>query len=150
MADDQAMLKLLAAVDVAGAKAVIVGDHHQLDAVEAGGGLEALINRHGHAVHVLVENIRQRDPAERAALEHLRNGKVTDAVDCHVYVAADDLNHAVEDLCAEWSADRRNDGSWTTMSRRWTEFADDRTWRRRSHPRCALRAWSLSGSPFRR
>ncbi|MBI2709807.1 MAG: AAA family ATPase [Actinobacteria bacterium] len=41
MADDQAMLQLLAAVDVAGAKAVIVGDHRQLDAVEAGGGLEA-------------------------------------------------------------------------------------------------------------
>lgn len=81
MADDQAMLKLLAAVDVAGAKAIVIGDHHQLDAVEAGGGLEALINRHGPAVHVLAENIRQRNPAERAALDQLRNGKVADAVD---------------------------------------------------------------------
>ena len=81
MADDKAMLKLLAAVDIAGAKTVIVGDHHQLDAVEAGGGFEALINRHGPAVHVLDENIRQRDPGERAALEQLRNGKVADAID---------------------------------------------------------------------
>src|SRR5581483_5387931 len=81
MADDEAMLKLLAAVDVAGAKAVIVGDHRQLDAVEAGGGLEALTNRHGPAVHVLDENIRQHDPAERGALEQLRNGRITDAVD---------------------------------------------------------------------
>jgi conjugative relaxase-like TrwC/TraI family protein len=81
MADDRAVLKLLAAVDVAGAKAVIVGDHRQLDAVEAGGGLEALINRHGPAVHVLHDNIRQHDPAERSALRQLRNGKVAAAVD---------------------------------------------------------------------
>ncbi len=81
MADDQAMLKLLAAVDVAGAKALVVGDHHQLDAVEAGGGLEALVDRHGPAVHVLDENIRQRDLGEREALEQLRNGKIAKAVD---------------------------------------------------------------------
>jgi ATP-dependent exoDNAse (exonuclease V) alpha subunit len=80
MADDQAMLKLLAAVDVAGAKAVVIGDHRQLDAVEAGGGLEALINRHGSAVHVLDENIRQRDPAECLALEQLRAGSVPNAL----------------------------------------------------------------------
>ena len=81
MADDQAMLKLLAAVDVAGAKAVVIGDHLQLGAVEPGGGLEALINRHGPAVHVLDENIRQRDPGERAALAQLRSGDVGEAVD---------------------------------------------------------------------
>lgn len=74
MADDQAMLKLLAAIDVTHAKAVIIGDHHQLGSVESGGGLEALISRHGAAVHVLDENVRQRDPGERAALEHLRTG----------------------------------------------------------------------------
>ena len=81
MADDQAMLKLLAAVDVAGAKAVVIGDHLQLGAVEPGGGLEALINRHGPAIHVLDENIRQRDPGERAALAQLRSGEVGEAVD---------------------------------------------------------------------
>ena len=81
MADDQAMLKLLAAVDVAGAKAVVIGDHLQLGAVEPGGGLEALVNRHGPAVHVLDENIRQRDPGERAALAQLRSGDVGEAVD---------------------------------------------------------------------
>jgi conjugative relaxase-like TrwC/TraI family protein len=81
MADDPAMLKLLAAVDVAGAKAVVIGDHRQLGAVGPGGGLEALVNRHGPAVHVLDENIRQRDPAERQALEELRAGSVAAAVD---------------------------------------------------------------------
>jgi ATP-dependent exoDNAse (exonuclease V) alpha subunit len=81
MADDPAMLKLLAAVDVAGAKAVVIGDHRQLGAVGPGGGLEALVNRHGPAVHVLDENIRQRDVAERQALKELRAGSVAAAVD---------------------------------------------------------------------
>lgn len=81
MTDDRAMLKLLAAVDVAGAKAVVIGDHRQLGAVGPGGGLEALVNRHGPAVHVLDENIRQCDPAEREALEELRAGSVAAAVD---------------------------------------------------------------------
>ena len=64
-----------------GAKAVVIGDHLQLGAVEPGGGLEALIIRHGPAVHVLDENIRQCDPGERAALVQLRSGGVGEAVD---------------------------------------------------------------------
>jgi conjugative relaxase-like TrwC/TraI family protein len=111
MADDQALLKLLAAVDVAGAKAIVVGDHHQLDAVEPGGGVEALINRHGPAVHVLDENIRQRDPAERTALEHLRSGKVAVAVEW--YRDNDRLrtgptrDDALDAAIAAWDADLR-------------------------------------------
>lgn len=70
------MLKLLAAIDVAGAKAVVIGDYRQLDAVGAGGGLEALVRRHHPAVAVLDENIRQHLPDERRALEQLRSGKV--------------------------------------------------------------------------
>jgi conjugative relaxase-like TrwC/TraI family protein len=111
MTDDQALLKLLAAVDVAGAKAVIVGDHRQLDAIEAGGGLEALINRHGPAVHVLDENIRQRDPAERGALEQLRNGKVTDAIDWYRdndrLRTAPTRDDALAAAIAAWEADLR-------------------------------------------
>lgn len=111
MADDQAMLKLLAAVDVAGAKAIVVGDHRQLDAVEPGGGLEALINRHGPAVHVLDENIRQRDPAERAALEQLRAGSVANAVawyrDERRIVTSPSRDEALDAAIAAWEADLR-------------------------------------------
>jgi len=81
MADDEAILKLLVAVDTAGAEAVVVGDYLQLGAVEPGGGLEALIRRHSDAVVILDENIRQRNPGERVALEHLRSGDVGRAVD---------------------------------------------------------------------
>jgi conjugative relaxase-like TrwC/TraI family protein len=81
MTDDRSLLRLLTAVDHARAKAVMIGDHRQLSAVGPGGSLEALIARHPDAVHVLDQNIRQRDPAERAALEHLRNGDPKTAVD---------------------------------------------------------------------
>ncbi len=110
MADDQAMLKLLAAVDVTGAKAGVIGDHHQLGAVEAGGGLEALVNRHGPAVHVLDENIRQRDPGERAALEQLRSGNVAQAVkwyrDQHRIVTAPTRTQVLDAAIDAWEADR--------------------------------------------
>ena len=38
------------------------------------------MRRFGGAVHVLAENVRQVDPAERAALAQLRSGKVDDTV----------------------------------------------------------------------
>lgn len=111
MADDPAMLKLLAAVSLAGAKAVVIGDHHQLAAVGPGGGLEALVNRHGPAVHVLDENIRQRDPAERQALEELRAGSVAGAVDWYRandrLVTAPARDEALDAAVDAWFADVR-------------------------------------------
>ncbi len=80
MVDDPAMLALLTAVELHGSKVIVVGDHHQLGAVGPGGGLEALTTRHPDAVHHLDDNIRQRDPVERAALEQLRSGNVGRAV----------------------------------------------------------------------
>ena len=80
MVDDPTMLRLLTAAEISGSKVIIVGDHHQLGAVGPGGGLEALLDRHAEAVHTLDENIRQHEPAERAALEALRSGDTTSAV----------------------------------------------------------------------
>jgi conjugative relaxase-like TrwC/TraI family protein len=109
MADDEAMLKLLAAVDIAGAKAVVIGDHRQLGAVEPGGGLEALVNRRGDAVHVLDENIRQRDPGEREALEQLRSGDVAKAVewyrDSGRVVTAPSRAEALDAAIKAWEVD---------------------------------------------
>jgi hypothetical protein len=106
-----AMVLLQAGVDVTGAKAVVIGDHRQLGAVGPGGGLEALVNRHGPALHVLDENVRQRDPAGRRALEELRAGSVAAAVDW--YRANDRLvtaptRHEVLDAAVDaWFADVR-------------------------------------------
>jgi conjugative relaxase-like TrwC/TraI family protein len=80
MVDDPTMLALLTTSEIHGTKTIVVGDHHQLGAVGPGGGLEGLIIRHPAAVHMLSGNVRQHDPAERDALEQLRNGDVGRAV----------------------------------------------------------------------
>ena len=79
MTPDAEMAKLLGAVKASGARAIIVGDYRQLDAVGPGGGLEALARRHPGRVFALSETVRQRDPAERNALDQLRAGEVPTA-----------------------------------------------------------------------
>ena len=61
------------------AKVVLVGDHHQLPAIEAGGTFAALAARLG-AIH-LTDNQRQTDPVERDALAELRAGDIGRAID---------------------------------------------------------------------
>ncbi|MDP9337114.1 MAG: relaxase domain-containing protein, partial [Actinomycetota bacterium] len=56
----------------ADAKIVLVGDHHQLPAIEAGGVFAALA-RQPDAIR-LTENRRNRDPIEREAFAELRDG----------------------------------------------------------------------------
>jgi conjugative relaxase-like TrwC/TraI family protein len=74
MSSDADVAKLLGAVQAAGAKLVAVGDYRQLSSVGPGGALEALASRHPGHVWTLRDNLRQRDPSERLALEHLRHG----------------------------------------------------------------------------
>jgi hypothetical protein len=80
MTEDAHLVALTARVEAAGAKLVLVGDHHQLGAVGPGGALAALVRRHPAVVHQLTENRRQHDPAERRALAELRDGRVANAV----------------------------------------------------------------------
>jgi len=109
MSEDAALLRLLSAASRAGAKVVLVGDHRQLGAVGPGGGFESLVTRYGAAVHVLAENVRQRNVAERAALADLRDGNVANAVAWYErngrVVAAGDRSGAVEAVVSGWVAD---------------------------------------------
>jgi conjugative relaxase-like TrwC/TraI family protein len=77
---DVDLARLLLAVNRAGGKLVLVGDPRQLAPVGPGGALQALLERHPDIVTVLHQNLRQRDPAERAALHQLRAGNVQAAV----------------------------------------------------------------------
>jgi ATP-dependent exoDNAse (exonuclease V) alpha subunit len=72
------LARLLDAVERAGGKLVLVGDHRQLQELEAGGTFRALVRR-GLAVE-LTENRRQREAWERQALDQLRDGKPEEAV----------------------------------------------------------------------
>ncbi|MDP9334276.1 MAG: relaxase domain-containing protein [Actinomycetota bacterium] len=82
--DEAAMIgtrKLGRLIDHAGradAKVVLVGDHHQLPAIEAGGVFAALAQK-PDAIH-LTENRRNRDPIERDALSELRDGDTARAL----------------------------------------------------------------------
>jgi conjugative relaxase-like TrwC/TraI family protein len=63
----------------AGAKIVLVGDHHQLPEVAAGGAFRAALDTlHGRVVELKV-NRRQTHLWEQAALDQLRNGDVPTA-----------------------------------------------------------------------
>jgi hypothetical protein len=109
MADDPAMLRLLAATEAAGSKLVIVGDHHQIGAVGPGGSLEALVSRHAGGVHVLKENVRQADPEERAVLAQLREGDVDQAVRWYAgherVEVAPGREEALDRMAAAWAED---------------------------------------------
>ncbi len=72
MAETRILGPLLARIEQAEGKAMLIGDPHQLPAVGAGGLFAGIVERHG-AIE-LAENHRQHDPEERRALEAVRNG----------------------------------------------------------------------------
>jgi conjugative relaxase-like TrwC/TraI family protein len=109
MTSDADVGKLLAAVEASGAKLVAVGDYRQLDAVGPGGALEALSKRHPEHVWTLRDNLRQVEPAERHALDHLRAGHVPTAVNW--YHGNGRVHHApsrgqaASDMVMAWAGD---------------------------------------------
>ncbi len=109
MTEDKHLLQLLHHAAGARAKVVMVGDHRQLGAVGPGGGFEALVSRYGAAVHVLADNVRQREATERSALAQLRDGDVAKAVASYArrgrIVVAPDRAGAIEKLVEGWAAD---------------------------------------------
>jgi len=120
MADDPAMLRLLASSEVARSKVILVGDHRQLGAVGPGGSLEALLARHTDAVHLLDENVRQADPEERAALAQLRAGNVERAVDWYAQhdriTTAPTRDQALDGVITAWAADVAADRDTTMLA----------------------------------
>jgi conjugative relaxase-like TrwC/TraI family protein len=109
MTPDAEMAKLLGAVAAARARAIVVGDYRQLDAVGPGGALEALASRHPGHVWALTENVRQSDPAERHALDQLRAGEVPMAAAWYVMNGrvhpARTQGQAMLDMVRSWAYD---------------------------------------------
>jgi conjugative relaxase-like TrwC/TraI family protein len=66
-----------------GAKVILVGDHHQLPEVNAGGGFASAVTAAGHRAAELTINRRQVAAWEVGALDELRHGQVADAF--HAY-----------------------------------------------------------------
>lgn len=96
--------RLITAAQDARAKVVLVGDHHQLPEIDAGGAFRALVQR-GQAIELSV-NRRQRHPWEREALDLLREGRPGEALaryDEHDrIVVGDDAPAVRSQLVADW------------------------------------------------
>lgn len=102
-------------VHQANGKLVLIGDHHQLPELEAGGLFRALANRLP-AVE-LSENIRQRNNWEREALTELRQGSVTRALAMYRnrsrILTAATPGDAIQNAVTQWhrDVDRLGDAS---------------------------------------
>jgi conjugative relaxase-like TrwC/TraI family protein len=128
MADDANLARLALAVQHAHASLVLVGDHHQLAAVGPGGALAALIARHPDLTVTLDHNVRQTDPAERAALAELRDGSVAAAIDWYATNGRIDTRaDRVQSLAAmteAWASDINNGHDSALFAWRRADVAD--------------------------
>jgi len=113
MAGTRDLAQVIDQATAAGAKVILVGDHHQLPEVAAGGTFRAAIDLLADRVAEVHVNRRQQEPWEQAALDQLRNGDVPTAFAAYrdhgrVVIAdtAADL-HAI--TVADWVA-ARSDG----------------------------------------
>ena len=104
MVGTRKLARLLDHAQAAHAKIVLVGDHHQLPEIDAGGLFRGLAERL-NAVE-LVDNRRQTAAWERGALDHLRHGDTAAAVAAYRahdrVVAADNADAARDRLVEDW------------------------------------------------
>jgi conjugative relaxase-like TrwC/TraI family protein len=106
MVGTRPLAELVARAEAARAKLVLVGDHRQLPALEAGGALRTLAARLDPIV--LRENRRQREAWERDAVELLRDGSVDEALE--VYATSGRLfvgergDDVMRKLVSDWHA----------------------------------------------
>jgi conjugative relaxase-like TrwC/TraI family protein len=79
MAGTRDLAAILDQATTVGAKVVLVGDHHQLPEVAAGGAFRAAVGTLGDRVVELTVNRRQQHEWEQHALDQLRHGDVAAA-----------------------------------------------------------------------
>jgi ATP-dependent exoDNAse (exonuclease V) alpha subunit len=111
------MERLLTAAHQAGAKVVLVGDHEQLQAIEAGAAFRALMDRHGAAQ--MTEIFRQREDWQREATKQFPTGKARQALDAYrdhgMTHQAETRNDAKAALVEAWQAGRERDTAGTQI-----------------------------------
>ena len=105
MVGTRTLARLLDHAQRAQAKVVLVGDPHQLPELDAGGAFRALTERPDTIR--LTENRRQREQWQRQALDELRDGDVTTAIDTFA-----DRQRVVLAATAEQTRERLVDDWW--------------------------------------
>ena len=109
MADLRTLEATVTAQTAVGGRVLLVGDHHQLPEVGAGGGF-AWAADHSVCVTELSVNRRQQQEWEQDALQHLRDGDVTTAVDAYLaherVQVASDAQSMIDTAVDAWFAAR--------------------------------------------
>ena len=102
-----ALDELVTAAGVAGAKVLLVGDHAQLTAVEAGGMFAALVRDRGDLVTELTDVRRFHHDWEKSASVELRVGSpdVIDDYGAHDRIASGNRDEMLDALYAAWKRD---------------------------------------------
>ncbi|MGH3004710.1 MAG: MobF family relaxase [Gaiellaceae bacterium] len=117
MAETRILAPLLALVEGAEGKAILVGDPGQLPSVGAGGLFAAIVEREG--AFELLDNRRQRDELERRALDAVRAGVGRDylafAERNERLLVADDPVESRARLLADWWQAARHDLAGSVM-----------------------------------
>ena len=112
MADIRTLEHAVTRQVAAGGRVLLVGDHHQLPEVGAGGGF-AHAAAHASTVAELAINRRQRAPWEQQALAELRNGNVATAVEQYLTndrVIVEPTNHDMIATAVDHYLEARNAG----------------------------------------
>lgn len=111
MIGSRQMHALLTKANAAGAKVVLVGDPHQLQAIEAGGAFRAVLDRTGTAVVTTI--MRQREAWQRQATKDLADGRTAAALAAYegagMMQAHGTKADAIRNLAHLWAADRISD-----------------------------------------
>ena len=97
--------RILTAARTAGAKVILVGDHHQLPEIAAGGGFAAAVEHGAGYVAQLTTNRRQAEQWEIDALDQLRHGHVPAAFHAYHDHGRVILHDRLEDVHAAAIAD---------------------------------------------
>ena len=138
------LVQLVDHAERARAKLVLVGDHHQLPSIEAGGAFRGLVNR-GLAIE-LRENRRQVEAWERVALDHPRRAsqQALPMYEARGRVMTGPAEEARARLIADWWAAGDPDGAVMIARRR--DDVYDLNSRAREH---MLAAGKLGGDELR-
>ncbi|MCU1391904.1 MAG: hypothetical protein JWM34_332 [Ilumatobacteraceae bacterium] len=113
MADIRTLTNTIQHQLAAGGRVLLVGDHHQLPEIGAGGGF-AYAAEHAHTVAELAHNRRQQQAWEQDALANLRTGSVSAAVAAyleHDRVLTADTAAAMIDLAVDTWLTARTSGA---------------------------------------